>query len=222
MIKPTFTVLDCEQRSPEWYAARLGRLTGSCANEMLATVKNGDWGAGRRNLRIRLALERLTGRGVGSDYESVDMRVGREREPDAVVLYEALTGEIILPSGFLRCDDLHAGCSLDGYVGAFEGIVEVKCPKPATHWEYLKTGVIPKEYLSQVTHNLWVSGAKWCDWLSYQPDFPETLQTKLVRVVSSEFEMAIYGRQVEAFLAEVEAERMAVMAMAADAGEPVF
>ncbi len=221
-MRPTFTVLDCEQRSQEWYEARLGRLTGSCANEMLATVKNGDWAAGRRNLRIRLALERLTGRAVGSDYESVDMRVGREREPDAVVLYEAITGEILTRTGFLRVNGQHAGCSLDGHVGDFEGIVEIKCPKPATHWDYLKTGAIPKEYLSQITHNLWVSGAQWCDWLSYNPDFPTTLQAKLVRVPRVEFDIAIYNRQVEVFLAEVEAERNAVMAMAADAGEPVL
>jgi hypothetical protein len=67
-----------------------------------------------------------------------------------------------------------------------------------------------------------VTGAQWCDWLSYNPDFPARIQTKLVRVPRVEFDIAVYNRQVESFLAEVEEERNAVMAMAADAGEPVL
>ena len=56
------TIHDCEQRSPEWYAVRAGRLTGSCAVDMLATVKTkGAEAAARRDLRYRLVVERLTG-----------------------------------------------------------------------------------------------------------------------------------------------------------------
>ena len=39
-----FRVVEAEQRSPEWFAARLGRLTGSVAGDMVATIKSGEAG----------------------------------------------------------------------------------------------------------------------------------------------------------------------------------
>jgi len=81
-----------------------------------------------------------------------------------------LTRSILTSSGFLEHDTLMAGCSLDGHVGDFEGLVEIKCPQAATHLDYLKTGTIPGDYYKQITHALWITGAQWCDWLSFNPD----------------------------------------------------
>lgn len=199
-----FTVVDVPQRSPEWFAARLGRLTGSRANDMLAMHKDGKTrGAGRRNLTTQLVLERVTGKSHESSYQSRAMEQGIEREADAVALYEALTGRIIQRSGFLAHLDFAAGCSLDGYLGDYERIIEVKSPIPATHLEYLRTGKVPKEYADQVLHNLWVSGAIACDWLSYNPDFPEPLQTKMVEIRREPIMILAYEKEVRVFLAEV-------------------
>lgn len=209
-----FTVVDCEQRSPEWQAARLGLLTGTSAHDMLATTQKGEFTSARRNLRIRLCLERITGRSLESTYGSKWMQMGTEAEPDAVATYEALTGTVVARSGFLRHTDLAAGVSLDGHVGDFDGLVEAKCPIPATHLDYLRTGKVPLDYLRQVQHALWLTGAAWCDWLSYQPAFPEPLQTKLVRVVMTEAERASYELMVRTFLREVDAEEAEVRGMA--------
>jgi len=57
----SFTIIDAPQRSPEWYAARCGRLTGSAAGDMLARLKGNGEAAARRDLRMRLVLEILTG-----------------------------------------------------------------------------------------------------------------------------------------------------------------
>lgn len=199
-----FTVIDVPQRSPEWYSARVGRLTSSCANDMLATRKDKTEAAGRANLRVRLALERITGKPQDGDYVSKAMQQGIDREVDACGLYEALTGRVLQTVGFLRHDTLMAGASLDGYVGEFEGIVEVKCPIPATHLEYLITGRVPTDYYRQVIHQLWISGAAWCDWLSFNPDFPEPLQTKIVRIQRHGPDIAGYDQQARAFLEEVD------------------
>ena len=56
----SFSIVNAPQRSPEWFAARAGRLTGSMAGDMLATIKSGE-AAARRDYRLQLALERLTG-----------------------------------------------------------------------------------------------------------------------------------------------------------------
>ena len=211
-----YTILNVAQRSDEWKQARAGRLTASRAADMLATAKSGE-AAARRNLRMQLVLERGCGKPMESGYFGKAMQQGIEREPDALALYEALTGELLTPTGFLRADDLIAGASLDGAImdgSRIRWIVECKSPLPATHWEYLKTGAVPKDYLAQITHQLWVSGADGAHWLSYCPDFPEPLQTKMVEVQRLESAIEAYDREARAFLAEVEREVQAVQEMA--------
>lgn len=208
-----FTVHDAPQRSPAWFDARLGRLTGSRAGDMLATTKKGEPSASRRDLRTQLVLERLTGAGQEDAYVSAEMRRAVVTEPRAIAAYEALTGAVAQPSGFLAHDTLPVGCSLDGHIGDFVGILEVKCPKAATHLAALQAGTIPEEYLPQIVHNLWISGAAWCDFLSFDDRFPPHLQTVLVRYDRHEEEIALYMRAVAAFLDEVGDELAAVQAL---------
>lgn len=201
------------QRTPEWYAVRLGKLTGSRASDMLATIKSGAEAAGRRNLRTQLVLERLTGRAQEKDFMSAAMQQGTDREADALATYQALTGELLSTSGFCAHDTLAAGCSLDGHIGDFEGIAEIKAPIAATHLDYLKSGVIPGEYKKQIVHALWLTGAAWCDWLSFNPDFPPALRTKLVRVPRDPAEIDSYEILVRLFLTEVDRECATVAQM---------
>jgi len=208
-IDRAFTVVNAPQRSPEWFAARLGQLTGSRAADMLATIKNGE-AAARRDLRLQLVIERLTQTVQEDAFVSADMQRGVALEPAAFSAYEALTGNVAERTGFLSMDALAAGCSLDGHVGDFDGIVEFKCPKSATHLRYLRGGVVPSDYLPQITHNMWVSGATWCDFMSYDPRFPVHLQTFLVRVLRDDVDIEGYARNAKAFLDEVTAEVVAV------------
>lgn len=209
-----FTIIDAIQRSDQWHEARLGRLTGSRANDMLATVKSGE-AAGRRNLRTQLVLERLTGKVQERDFTSPAMQQGIDREVDAYLRYETETGQVLTTTGFLRHDTLMVGCSLDGHVGDFDGLIEIKCPLPATHLSYLRSGVVPAQYIAQITHALWITDAAWCDFVSYNPEFPQHLQIKIVRVRPNDMLLDTYRRQVIGFLNEVDGEVMEVMEMAA-------
>jgi hypothetical protein len=207
------TVHDVEQRSGEWAALRAGRLCASRAADMLATIQKGE-AAGRRNLRVQLVLERITGRSHDRDIQTPAILDGIEREAEALAAYETVTGDLVRKVGFISHDTLLAGGSPDGVIGDFVGLVEAKCCIPATHLDSLKTGTVPGEYLKQITHLLWLTGAQWCDWLSWQPDFPEALQVKLVRVARSEPAIAEYDAKVKTFLAEVDAEVQAVQTLA--------
>lgn len=209
----TFTVCLDEQRSPAWFAARLGRLTGSRAADMLATIKSGE-AAARRDLRTQLVCERLTKSLQEETFVNAAMQRGIDLEPMAFAAYEARTGQMAQRSGFLRHDGWMAGCSLDGHVGVFEGILEVKCPKSATHLRYLRGGSVPSDYLPQITHNLWVSGAEWCDFLSFDDRFQPALQTFLIRVRRQDVDLAEYEKKALAFLAEVDREVEAVATLA--------
>src|SRR3990167_3580010 len=114
----SYTIHTCEQRSSEWQALRLGRGTRSRAADMLAMLKSGGEGAGRRDYRVDLVLERITGKAQENGFTSKDLQRGIEREPEALLRYEALTGALVRRTGFLSHDSLMAGAALGG------GIVE--------------------------------------------------------------------------------------------------
>jgi hypothetical protein len=207
-------VFDCEQRSPEWHAARVGMFTASCAGDMLAKTEKGSEAAKRRDLRLRLVLERLTGVSQENGYVNADMQRGIDKEADAIAAYEALTGNLIRPVGFIAHDTLRMGCSPDGIVGDFVGGAEIKCPKSATHLAYLRGKTLPKEYVGQIQHSLFVTGAEWWDFLSFDDRFPEPLRTFYIRVKRNETEVQAYEFMARQFLNEIDKELADMEALA--------
>jgi len=200
-----FTVLEHEQRSLAWFAARAGRLTGSRAADMLAKIKTGE-AAARRDYRLQLATERLTGLPQENGFVNAEMQRGIDCEPLAFAAYEAATGEVVRRTGFLCADDLMVGCSLDGDINDFAGIVEFKIPKSTTHIGYWKAGGVPLAYLPQLTHNLWVSGAQWVDFVSWDDRVPRGLQLYRYRLERDESQINVYAEAARQFLEEVAAE----------------
>lgn len=198
------------QRSLEWFAARLGRLTGTSAADMMAKPTT----AAYQNLRTRLVVERLTGTPQEDGFTNDAMAWGAQHEDAARIAYELATGSNVQESGFLEHDTLMAGCSLDGSVDDYEGIVEIKCPfKTARHIATLRGGV-PTEYAPQITHNLWISGAAWCDYVSYDPRLPEALRLVVHRVQASGLRLVEYEKLAEAFLKDVDLELAALQTLA--------
>jgi hypothetical protein len=202
----TCTVVDCEQRSPEWFAARVGLLTATGAAAMLSKPKRGgEETVGKTELRLRLALEQLRGVALDEDhFESDYMRRGRDREAQGIGAYEVATGTLVQPIGFLQHDTLPIGCSPDGIVGDFEGGLELKCPKFTTHWEYLRLHRLPPEYVPQVMHSLFVTGLAWWDFCSYCPEFDGPLRLFRVRVTRDELDLDGYALAFALFWSEVE------------------
>jgi hypothetical protein len=211
-----FTIVNAEQRSPEWFAARAGRLTSSCVNAIFMQGKTkGSESVTKRDLRIRLALEQMTGRSQdGGDYRSDAMQYGVEREPDARLAYEAHVGQLLREAGFLSHNELLIGASPDGYLGEFEGGAEFKCPKTATHLDYLRTPGVPADYLPQMRHHLLVTGAEWWDFVSFDDRLPEPLQLVVRRLLARDAELPAHELAVRAFLTEIEREKAAIEALA--------
>lgn len=204
MTRP-FTVIDAEQRSPAWFAARLGRLTGSNAGKMLAKIKSGE-AADRRNLRVQLILERLTQKPQESGFQSDAMRAGIEREPLAIAAYEAQTGQLLEATGFLSHNELMIGASLDGHLGDFETLISIKCRQPAAHYDFLRHGIIPASAMAQMRHELFVSGGREHHYVSWNPDFPDTKQLKFVVLKRADLDIPEYERFALHFLAEIDEE----------------
>jgi hypothetical protein len=212
-------VLSCSQRSEEWHRARLGRLCASYANDFLAQNKTPGDPAARKNLKVRLVLERVTGKSQESGYVSQDMQNGIDREADALALYEAQASVMLCYSGFVIHDTLMAGWSPDGHTHDWMGFVEAKAPKPATHYETLRSGKVPLEYLRQMIHGgFWIGGAEWGDYVSYHPDFPESVQLFVKRIYRRDLDLEAHEKAVRTFLDEVDRECEALRTMTNLAG----
>ena len=197
-----YRICTAEQGTPEWLQDRLGCVTGSKADILYATGKGGAESTQRVNDRYELAEERVTGIVTPQGFMSEAMRWGTEQEPFARMTYEGMTGLDVRQCGFIRLDGMFAGCSIDGAVmagGEIEGIQEFKCPMLKTHIGYLKAGILPTEYRSQVIHNLWCTGAQWLDFASYRPGF----RMFLIRVYAKDLPIEEHAAKVEKFLAEV-------------------
>jgi hypothetical protein len=215
----TFTIIDAPQRSPEWFAARAGRVTGSTADDMLSKGKGSNESVKRRDLRIRLAQERAAGISLeASGYVSADMQRGIDLEPHARLAYEAHENllEPVRQTGFLSVDGLPIGCSLDGDIDNFRVIVGFKCPKSHTHMGYAKlmAGEKPEDYVGQMMHELLITGAEEYHFVSYDDRFrgqAAHLQTVIRKFRREQFDLASYQKSLMAFLEEVEAEYRALV-----------
>lgn len=196
-------LIDCAQGSAEWLNARLGLATASNFHDILAPGRGSGESSGRRNLRHRLALERLT-RKSPSSFETSAIRQGKEREPLARAAFEIETGMVVREVGLLRHCTLMAGASPDGLIGE-DGGLEIKSPEPAAHFDVLRTGTVPSIYTAQVQGNLWISERRWWCFVSWNPDFPPELQLRMIEVKRDEAFIDRLRTGVEVFLREVDA-----------------
>jgi exodeoxyribonuclease (lambda-induced) len=208
-----FTVINAPQRSPEWRIARAGRLTGSMAHTILMQGrKKGEESKVRRDYRLQLISERIAGESQDNFFWTQEMQRGVDIEPLAFAHYESLTGQLVRKTGFLAHNTVMAGCSLDGDVGNFSGILELKCPKMATHLAYLADrDQLRIDYLPQVSHNLWITGAAFCDLVSFDNRMPPDKQFIKVRIEAYDAGIKEYAEAATAFLAEVDTHYHLIM-----------
>ena len=169
-------IINVDQRSPEWFAARLG--VPSASNFAKVITPGGKKSTQVEGYLNRLVADIVTGK---SDQQEPNeaMQRGTELEPEARAYYELIMGPVE-EVGFCIHED-GFGCSPDGMVGD-EGLLEIKCPLAHTQVEYLRECTIPSTYIPQVQGQLLVTGRKWCDFLSYHPD----MKPLLVRVERDE------------------------------------
>jgi putative phage-type endonuclease len=190
-----------EQRSAEWYAARLGKVTASKVADVVARTRTG-YAASRANYMAQLVCERLTGKPT-EGFSNAAMEWGVEQEAAARDAYSARVGELVTEVGFIDHPAIKmAGASPDGIVGA--GIVEIKCPSTATHIEYLFEREPPQKYFYQMQWQMACTGADWCDWVSYDPRMPENLQLLVVRIPRDTDCIQMLEKEVSEFLAELD------------------
>lgn len=190
-----------DQRTPEWYAARLGKATASRIADIVAKTKTG-YGATRENYKMELALERIT-KAQAPSFTNAAMQWGIDTEPAARSAYETATGNFVTEVGMIDHPTIAmSGASPDGFVGD-DGLIEIKCPESKQHLKNLSTRKPDTKYIHQMQWQMACTGRKWCDFVSYDPRFPDHLQLLIVRVQRDEALIAEVEKEVVLFLDEV-------------------
>lgn len=193
-----------EQRTTEWHAARLGKVTASRIADLTARTRSG-YGASRANYMAELITERLS----GAPYErfsNAAMQWGTDTEPLARSAYEVETGNIADQIGFVVHPQIKdAGASPDGLIGD-DGLIEIKCPNSSTHMETLLSGMAPEKYTGQMYWQMACTGRKWCDFVSYDPRFPKNMRLFIKRINRIDTVIAELENEVRKFLGELESK----------------
>lgn len=146
-----------------WMNDRCGKLTASRMAAAMSFTKpkkkdeEPKETADRRNLKIEILAERMTGDMV-SKYISKDMQWGIDQEPYAKARFEQETGLLVVDTGFIDHPSIEfCGASPDGFV-TDGSLIEIKCPSTATYLKYLLNDQVPEEYIPQMTLQSSVTG----------------------------------------------------------------
>ena len=193
-----------QQGSPEWLAARCGKVTASRVHDIVAVTRSGGYTSGRKNYLAELVTERLTGQPVPS-YQSVAMAFGIEHEPEARFAYALAQGVEIVEVGLIAHPTIAmAGASPDGTIGS-DGLIEIKVPNTAQHIETLLGSKIAPEYIDQMYFQMACTGRQYCDFVSYDPRLPEPMRLCIHRIQRDDNAIAKLETEVVQFLIDVDA-----------------
>lgn len=143
------------QKSPEWFAQRVGKITGSRVSSILGMSKFGN----RESVLRDMVREYL---GLPSEFAgNIATRHGEAHEDEAIAVYERQTGAFVVSVGFVPHPTIEwLGASPDGLVST-DGMVEVKCPFKAV---YRHIDERP-DYYAQIQLQLACTGRAWCDFV---------------------------------------------------------
>lgn len=206
-----------EQRTAEWFQARLGKVTASNVYNVLSKTAKGMPTSKYEDYKIKLMTERLTEE-ISQSYTTPAMQWGIEHEEDALREYEFIYDTEVTRCGFIQHPTIQmAGASPDGFIGE-DGLVEVKCPQPPNHLRFFIDSNIKPEYLAQMQFQMACTGRKWCDFISYDPRFVDRssdFRMKIKRIHRDEEQIERINQAVEIFLAEIDQEMQKILAKAA-------
>ena len=196
-------MLDAPQGSNAWLQARCGSIGASDVPRLIRKTKAGAFSADRATLLAEKVLERLTGV-PNSIPKTAAMLQGTEREPIARLTYSLIKNVEVEEVTLIvhpRIKGSHA--SPDGFVDS-DGLLEAKCPQPAAHLDTLLNETISADYTAQMQWQMAVTDRSWCDYCSFNPDFPTPMQLWVKRVPRDDKFIAALEKDVQGFIREIQ------------------
>jgi hypothetical protein len=189
-------IIDVEQGTPEWLAARAGIPTASMFHTVMAVGAKGGKSLTRIDYLNKLAGELLTGDPM-DNYVSADMERGKIMEDEARDLYAFQNGIDPQRVGFVKSGN--KGASPDSLIGDNGGL-EIKSAAAHVQIKRLLNEKLPSEHKAQVQGNLWICEREWWDFCSYSPKLP----LFVIRVYRDEDYIAKIASEVELFNIELQ------------------
>lgn len=184
-----------EQRTLEWYRARLGNFTGSCVGKLMGSsrTKGEVFSKTAISYIYEVAFERWLDPDMVDDDAKFEeyvyinnvttraMQYGIDMEGKARFEYMALTGNIVDECGSVDHPEIEwFSSSPDGLIGD-DGCLEIKCLGKKSYMAYLFSDrtsesllAINPEYWWQCQSHMAVTGRKWCDFVVYNPNLSKS------------------------------------------------
>jgi putative phage-type endonuclease len=196
-------VTQLAQNTPAWLQARCGSIGASDAPRAVRKLASGGYSADRAKLRGEKVVERLTGNPKEIP-KTAAMLQGTAREPDGRLMYSIVMGVDVEEIAIVAHPTIKGShASPDGLVGA-EGLIEIKCPLETTHVEALEDGQISRDHIVQMQWQMACTGRAWCDFVSFNPDFPLPMQLWVKRVHRDRADIADLEREIAKLVREID------------------
>jgi YqaJ-like viral recombinase domain len=178
-------VHNVQQNTDAWRQLRAGIPTASQFHKIITPGLKAS--SQQEGYMFHLIAERIMGRPIEPPAKGKWMERGHELEASAIQFYELQRDMTVQKVGFITNDEGTVGCSPDGLVGD-EGMLEIKVPAEHTHVGYLITKSVDTDYHPQAQGQLWLSGRKWNDVMSFHPEMPAALirverDSKYIRIL---------------------------------------
>lgn len=166
---------DIVQGSDDWLRLKHGVLSASTLKNVITPSKLKVSKAAATKVFYDDVLSQRIDETIQPNYMSYDMMRGHEDEPYAVQQYEKEYGRKVKYCGFIINNELGfpLGFSPDGLIGD-EGFLEVKSKIPKLQVKTILDHIcgrsdspIPDENMMQIQTGFFVSGRKWCDFISF-------------------------------------------------------
>ena len=196
-------IVDCEQGSPQWHAARAGRVTGSRVADIMRKTKTGV-SKMRATYLGELVAERLSGFQSSDGFTSAAMQFGKDNEARARATYAFMHDVEPVQVGFvIHPTSEWAGASPDSLIGE-DGGLEIKVPNSSTHIDTLRGAAIDPDYIRQCQWNMACTERAYWDWASFDPRLPPAMQLHVRRIKRDDIMIAELEAAVRQFIAEID------------------
>lgn len=159
---------DVVQGTDEWKLLKAGMFSSSNFSKLMGSKTKSE----RHTYLHEILSERITDIPSEERYYDKAMKRGNKLEPRARALHGLKIGEKIREVGFVTVGGKWDGwvcCSTDGLIGE-DGIFETKSANNAVQIWRIYEGRVPTQHRFQIQGGLLVTGRKFCDFVSYNPD----------------------------------------------------
>lgn len=154
------------QYSPEWWAIRDRKMTGSHAQAI------GSCGAGLETY-VKEIIRLYHYPEQRENYTNKHLERGLALEDSAGLAYSCDKNISVQKVGFVAVGS-YAGCSPDLFAND-DGLCEIKCLDNKNHFDLILGAKTESKYLWQCQMEMLICGKLWCDLTYYNPNFKEYL-----------------------------------------------